>query len=258
MRQGTEDQDNGFENMQQTNIGILGAQGHFGQSLAKRLDEIKPPEMRVTGTVDKNHNPEIASRSDLVIITVQPQHLTALAADIHQTLKPRAQILSFAVGVPMKSIRDITGRPVARAMADPWWNYMGYVKGLDFDECNYRWIFERLGKRNIIFDDEQRFDAFTPGITHLYTTLLYSKVHPDMDVAEHLKYLAWLFHSYPQELLATAPKGEPDELLKKMATKGGVTEAALHALNDNPRISPEELSEAITRRQEEIKKRVLS
>src|SRR3989344_4302931 len=113
IRTGDEDEDGRLEQIKPTSIGIFGAQGHFGRSLTARLSEIKPAYANIKGTVDKGHNLELATASDLVVIAVQPQSVTRLLTDIKSSLKADAQVLSFAAGVQMRTIADTARRPVA-------------------------------------------------------------------------------------------------------------------------------------------------
>lgn len=255
---GKELKDKAVEQMKETAIGIFGAQGHFGQSLMARLEQIRPVRARITGTIDKAHNPEIASRSDLLIVSVRPQDVRTLFEEpvqgIKHHLKDDSRILSFAAGIPLRTIAELSGRPSARGMADPWWNFSAFIHTQDFNTRNDAWFFEKLGKKMLYFDAEKEFDMLAPGIVHLYVALLYGKIHSDVHLGEHLKYLGPLFQSTQDELLASTPEGDPGDLLTKMQTKGGLTEAAVQAIRARHEITPEELFAEIMRRQEEIRR----
>jgi pyrroline-5-carboxylate reductase len=125
----------------------LGGQGKFGAALEVRL--ARTP-MSIKATVDKTHNREIASGSDLVIVTVQPRNVETLLKEISPTLRSDTQIVSFAAGYPLEYISNITGRPAARGMADPWWNVSAVMKGPGFSEANLHRVFDGLTRNRTI------------------------------------------------------------------------------------------------------------
>ncbi|MBI2613091.1 hypothetical protein HYW59_04810 [Candidatus Kaiserbacteria bacterium] len=62
--------DRRIEDMPKEHIGLFGAQGHLGTALVRRFEDIKPSSAKILGTADKDHNPEIAARSNLVVVSV--------------------------------------------------------------------------------------------------------------------------------------------------------------------------------------------
>ena len=235
-------------------IGIFGAQGHLGHSLVTRLNEIKPASVSVSGTADKEHNRELAARADLAIITVRPHDVAALLTEIKSSLKPDTQILSFAAGISIRDIAAIAGRPIARGMADPWWNFAGFVYDADFSRNGYDFIFERLGKKIIPLDDESAIDAFTAYFVHLYIVLFLKADGELKDIDAHLADLAPFLHSTPQELAPLTPEGDAAEELRKLATPGGVTEAILLAIRGDTNITPAAAHAAGMERIRQLKK----
>lgn len=220
------------------NIGIFGAQGHLGHSLVARLNEIKPAAAHIFATIDRLRNAQLAAVSDLAVVVVRPQHVGALLAQIKDPLKPNAQILSFAAGVPLDDIAALAKRPVARGMADPWWNFAGFVYGADFSRDAYAFIFERLGRKIIPLENESGIDAFTAHFVQFYVVLFLKAAGEIQDIGSHLAYLAPFLQSTPQELAALTPAGDPAEELRKLATPGGVTESILLAIRNDADIAP--------------------
>ena len=220
------------------NIGIFGAQGHLGHSLVTRLNEIKPASVQISGTVDKERNRELAAQADLAIIAVRPRDVAALLNEIKTSLKPGAQVLSFAAGVPIADIAHIVGRPVARGMADPWWNFAGFVYGENFSTNGYQFLFDKLGKNTIPLADESGIDAFTAYFVHAYVVLFLKELGELRNADVHLSYLAPFLNSAPEELAALTSEGDAAEELRKLATPGGVTEAILLAIRNDTNITP--------------------
>ena len=220
------------------NIGIIGAQGHLGQSLTRKLEKIKPASVNIIGTTDKDHNPEIAAQSDLLVICVRPQHVASLLSEIRDSLKKDAQILSFAAGVAIKDMEKASGRPAARAMADPWWQFAGFVFGENFSKNNYEFIFDKLTNKIIPLAGESDIDEFTAYFVHAYIALFLKASNLLPTAREHLEYLAPHLNSSIDELENCLPTGDPEELLRKLATPGGVTEAVLQAIQNDAGISP--------------------
>ena len=235
-------------------IGIFGAQGHLGHSLVTRLNEIKPASVSVSGTADKEHNRELAARADLAIITVRPHDVAALLTEIKSSLRPDAQILSFAAGVSLGDITTIIERPVARGMADPWWNFAGFVYGENFSANGYQFLFDKLAKKIIPLENESAIDAFTAYFVHLYIVLFLKADGELKDIDAHLADLAPFLHSTPQELAPLTPEGDAAEELRKLATPGGVTEAILLAIRGDTNITPAAAHAAGMERIRQLKK----
>lgn len=222
-----------------TNISIFGAQGHLGGSLVARLNVLKPASVNISGTADKGHNREVATQADLAVIAVRPHDVATLLMEIKGSLKPDAQVLSFAAGISIGDIATIVHRPVARGMADPWWNFAGFVYGENFSTDGYEFLFEKIGKNIIPLDDESGIDAFTAYFVHAYTVLFLKELGELGNAGAHLSYLAPHLRSSVDELSACLPDGDPAELLQKLATPGGVTESILLAIRADKTITPE-------------------
>ncbi len=225
--------------MDSKKIVIFGAQGHLGHSLVARLNAIKPASVSIVGTTDKGHNKELAAEADLAVITVRPQHVASLLSEISPSLKPTAQILSFAAGVPIADIAASTKHPVARGMADPWWNFAGFVFGRDFKRDAFDFLFHQAGKKTVPLQTEADIDAFTAYFVHAYIVLFMRRLGELENSNAHLAYLAPHLLSSVTELLSLTPEGDAAEELKKLATPGGVTESILLAIRADKLITPD-------------------
>lgn len=223
-------------------IGIFGAQGHFGSSLYKRLLETKPDTAELIPTVDKEHNKEIAASCELAIICVQSEKVSDLLAEISPVLKPNAEVLSFAARVPLAKMEELVPRPVARGIADPWWNVSAFYFGKDFSTFGLEFIFEHLTKEKaLVAESDSDMHGFTVLNSHLFVTLLLEKLGRMPNVDHHLEFVASKLSLSKEKLVDFIPPGDPEELIRLMATKGGITEKIVQTLESQPDIEPQQL-----------------
>jgi cysteine synthase len=219
----------------QSRIGIFGGQGKFGGALKTRLSRRMAS---IRATADRNHNLEIASRSDLLIVTVPQSNVGPLLKEIRPALRPAAQIVSFAAGYPLAKISATTGRPAARGMADPWWNFSAVVRGPGFTDENFHRVFDELTRRPTIqLNTDKELDEFTVAISYAFVVLLKNK-NPE----KHLNFIAEQFGIPSAEMSSFLPQCNSKDLIVLAATKGGVSEAMMQAIQDRPNIEPAELA----------------
>lgn len=262
------DRDGDLEPLSEKSVAVFGAQGNLGTNLCDRLQHIKPGRMGVVATVAKDLNKEAALESDLVILTVRPDQIESLLAEISRPsatspapLKQSGQVLSFAAHYPIvsrseiKGISEITGRPAARGMTDPYWNISAFVIGEGFSEENYGFLFDGLTRtKPLRFKDDVAIDRFTVLISHLFTILLLKKIRGIKDANENLKSIANLLnvdahlHFVSSELGISTEEFEkyetgndPEISLKTIATRGGVVERIVETLRQSPDIQPADL-----------------
>ncbi|MBI2613090.1 hypothetical protein HYW59_04805 [Candidatus Kaiserbacteria bacterium] len=127
--------------------------------------------------------------------------------------------------------------------------FAAFVKGTGFSDKGYEWLFGNLAETTLNFEDEQAFDTFVLGTVQIIVVFLCANNGIGrIDPEPHLRYIAERLKIEPKLLQSLIPTGDPRELLKKMATKGGITEAAVHALQTNLNIAPAELLEIIEKR----------
>lgn len=223
-------------------IGIFGAQGHFGGSLYSRLQEIKPEHVELIPTVDKDHNKEIAELCDVVILVVQPYKMEALIQEIAPVLQPHCRVLSFAAKFPYSKISAEIKNPVARGMADPWWNISAFFLDENFAPGGLDFIFNALTKESpLLVKKDEEIDAFAIFISYLFVTLLLQKLGRLSNPLAHLEFLSDYIHLPMGKLQTLMPEGDPEHLLVLMATKGGITEKILQTLEVQPEIEPAKL-----------------
>jgi cysteine synthase len=220
----------------QATIGILGGQGKFGRALNERLAEKGTSTIRATA--NRDHSKEVASVSDLVIVAVQPQNVESLLVKISPRLLPDAQIVSFAAGYRLEAISRITMRAAARGMADPWWNVSAAVRGPGFSDENFHRVFCGLTRKPTIeLSNEADLDDFTFAISYAFVVQLPCCKLNDRE--EHLKFISERFGL--EEMRSFLHYGSSSEMLQLAATKGGVSEAIIKAIRDEPDIKPARL-----------------
>src|SRR5262249_10307572 len=161
-----------------------------------------------------------------------PHNVEALLEKITPTLRPDAQIVSFAAGYPLESICRITGRPAARGMADPWWNVSAVVRGNNFSNENFHRVFHGLTRNPTIeLTTNKELDDFTFAISYAFVVLLR---YPNMKYAEeHLEFIAPLIGIKIEELRSFLPKEcSQRELISLAVTKGGISEAIMKTIQN--------------------------
>ena len=231
-----------------SHIAILGGQGKFGAALKERLAKSTERPVVITSTVDKIHNQEIASQSDLVVLTVQPNEVESILREIAPSIKPNAQIVSFAAGCPLHYISEITGKPAARGMADPWWNVSAAVLGKDFSEENFQRVFGGLtNKATLRLETDKDMEDFTVAISYTFVVLLMKEMGTINNVDEHLEFIAPRIGVTKDEIGNFLPHDNPNELLALIATKGGISESIMQAIQSEPNIKPSDLFDQISK-----------
>jgi len=226
-------------------LAILGAQGKFGGALKDRLLAGSEKKFNTLATVDKLHNREVVENSDLIVVSVQPNNTEQLLREITPVLKKDAQIVSFAGFYPLSSIHEITGRPAARGMADPWWKISAAVATPDFSKENFERFFGGLTVHpTLSVETDKQVDEFTATMSYMFVTLLMKKLKTIKEPDRRLEAISPLLGIKPEEAEDLCPPGNPEEMLKLMQTKGGITEHIVAQIQANPDITPDELLES--------------
>jgi cysteine synthase len=219
-------------------IAVFGGQGKFGTALQRRL-ELTNVAAQITATVDKRHNSEIAFNSDLIVLAVQPGNVASLLREISPALKSDAKIVSFVARYPLQLVRESAERPVARAMADPWWNVSALMPGAGCYDDDFHGLFEGLTKtKTIVLKTDREMDEFTVAISHTFVALLGQRLGVIKDADEHLQYIAPRIGLPRIEIEKFLPEDEPTELMSLAVTKGGISQAMMIALEKEPSMKP--------------------
>ncbi|OGT41537.1 MAG: hypothetical protein A3F42_05835 [Gammaproteobacteria bacterium RIFCSPHIGHO2_12_FULL_37_34] len=222
--------------MKPQTIGIIGAQGHLGQSLCKRLQRLYGSEVTLVPSVDKASNKAIAAQSDVILITVRPEQMDDLLREIAPHLKPNAVVISFAAHYPLASIIQVVQRRSARVIGDIKWNLCGYLCGGDMSSEEFNSFFDSLTKtRPLELHSDAEFDQYAILLVHVIVVLHLEKLQRIENADEHLEFAAKGLSRFGRKFQASEFRhfelGDDSEAaLKELATPGGITEKTLEAL----------------------------
>ncbi len=231
------------------NMGMTYAHAFLRSHITKKNDlmilersEEKWPELEKldVGTVCKKPE-DCLSRADLVILAVKPQDAATLFEKIRPMVDPQQVFLSIMAGVKMKSIAEGLGiSKVIRAMPNlPAQIGMGMTAFTSTDEVTrielvmVQNLINTTGK-SIYVDNEALIDAATaisgsgPAYVWLFMQALikagrelgFSEAESELLVSQTFQGAIDLFHQSDFSC---------EEWIKKVASKGGTTEAALES-----------------------------
>ncbi|HEY4473637.1 MAG TPA: pyrroline-5-carboxylate reductase [Candidatus Paceibacterota bacterium] len=238
------------------NIAIIGA-GHIGIALAEGLlglkgmrasnlivaspSVAKKQELKKLGLTLTGNNKEAVRKADMVFLAVKPSVVEEVVMEIKDAAKDKI-IVSLAAGVTVDRLRKAAGASaqIARIMPNipiaVNQGVIGFFGGNTsaFEKASLKKILFGLGLV-IEIDTESDFDALTvvsgcgPGIAaYLLDSLAKSALALGMSGEKASKVVLQTFAGTLAYLKKSGKT--PAELIKEVATKGGVTEAILSAL----------------------------
>jgi pyrroline-5-carboxylate reductase len=209
-----------------------------------RVDQLNKLS-RKYGVTTVPDNGELATRTDIVVLSVKPMTLMDALDSIKQHLKPNVLIISIVAGKRIADMSDILGdRPIIRVMPNtPALINEGasalYANALaqPFVE-KIKTMFECVGKA-VVVDRENLIDAVTAvsGSGPAYYFLMMEKMieaATGLGLSSDLAETLVLQTAKGAALLAeqaSAQNETPADLTRKVATPGGTTEAALTSFN---------------------------
>ena len=189
-------------------------------------------------------NRDAVSGSDIVVLAVKPQNIDDIYNEIKDSLKSEQLVLSIVAGIQIATISKQLGHQcVVRVMpntpAQVGLGMSGWTATSKVTEDQREWTREILGAmgREIYFDDEKYLDMVTavsasgPAYFFLFAECL-TEAAVDIGLprgeADELA---------TQTMLGAAnlleKSGEtPAELRRRVTSKGGTTERALHAFEE--------------------------
>jgi pyrroline-5-carboxylate reductase len=185
-------------------------------------------------------NEELASKADILVLSVKPQNMADALGSIKDTIKPDALIISIAAGIKTTNISAVLGDvAIVRVMPNmPAWVDEGASVLFANEKAKTkvevaRLIFLSVGEA-VVIEDESLLDAVTAvsGTGPAYFFLLMQemiKAGVELGLPEDIAKELVLQTAKGASLLAerAAEKGEtPAQLTKKVATPNGTTEAA--------------------------------
>ncbi len=229
----------GPEPLHEQNISVIGM-GRLGTKLVQRLQEITPQDTRIRPVGSREENKSAASVSDLVILTVRHDQVSGTLSDMDLKLNRNAQILSFATHVPVTLLERVGGKPSARFLCDPWFHVGAYVLGEGFSTKGIEFIFDNLTEvKPVRLQSDEELEQYTHDTCHLYATLFLKALGEFPNADAHLQFLAGKMNVRVEDLLSIKTGETPQQAIALFATPGGVTEAMMKKLRENPDIVPE-------------------
>jgi hypothetical protein len=122
-------------------------------------------------------------------------------------------------------------------MADPWWNVSAAVRGPGFSDENFHRVFHGLTREKTLeFDDERDLDDFTFAISYAFVVL-----RPSSQINDPKEHLEFISNRFGIKEMSFLLQGSPSDLMRLAVTKGGVSEAIMDAIRDEPNIKPARL-----------------
>ncbi len=259
---------NEWELLNTDKIGVVGC-GHLGEAVAKALvgGRLKKENLLISHrgnpkTYQKLEaqglasclatNERVFGEARIVLLTVKPQDIPALK---ESALSSRALIASCAAGVPLETLKEIFGENVIRIMLsgpDTVAVGRGVAAMVPENEALKR-LLCLMGLRLVTIGTEHDLDVFTAGVC--LTAALLKTESP----SEEGRAIEKIGLEYPllKELYVWAQGAMPEfenkdgreEYITKMATKGGVTDAIISALERGAALD-EALKRGIARTEE--------
>jgi len=241
-------------------IGLIGY-GHLGHAIAEQIQ--KKPEVHLVIAGERSKNIEVASTSDVLILTVRPNQIETVMNEVREKLKANVVVLSFAAAVPSDFIAQ--GKPgepliqVVRAMTDIG---LGQIIAQDHSATN-----ELLGKIStyplLKAESEKDIDAFSvlvgclPGVcawqfahnpqAEVWLNNYVEFIHTELSVAIEVC----------KKIISDVQlKGDFEKTMGTVATKGGITECLLQNLDSNSKIGFDRLFQAGIQRIGDVKNAV--
>jgi pyrroline-5-carboxylate reductase len=192
------------------------------------------------GVRTTENNAELASKSDIVVLSVKPQNMTEVLNGIKDTVRDHSLVVSIAAGITVSNISAVLGDlAIVRVMPNmPAWVDEGAAVLFANEKAESkvekaRLIFLSVGKAEVV-EDEDLLDAATAvsGSGPAYFFLLIDemiKAGIELGLSEEMARDLVLQTGKGATLLAEKETEEgvsPAELTRKVATPNGTTEAA--------------------------------
>lgn len=246
-------------------IGVIGA-GNMGQALVRGLVEksVYPQNIAVYD-VDKKKMEALrkdvrvklsktarqcVSLSDVVILAVKPQVIHEAVQEIQSVLEPETLVISIAAGVPLSALEDYFStkglkRSVCLIRVMP---NMPALSGAGMSafslgrhaSTKHRKIAEAIFSSfgEVVMVPEKMLDLVTavsgsgPAYFFLLAEKMIQAAHElgmKVDIAKKLVYQT----AYGSGLILAKSQEDPEDLIARVASKGGTTEAALRSFQKN-------------------------
>ena len=198
------------------------------------------------GVRTSENNAELASKVDILVLSVKPQNMTEALQSIKEAIKAETLVISIAAGIKVANIAALLGdMAIVRVMPNmPAWvdESASVLFANEKAETRVeiaRLIFLSVGEA-VVIEDEGLLDAITAvsGTGPAYFFLLMDemiKTGVELGLPEDVARDLVLQTGKGAALLAEKAAGEgksPGQLVKRVATPGGTTEAAFEVFTD--------------------------
>ncbi len=220
-----------------------------GALSAQKISLSEPNSDRRTLISDKYHvhgcpdNADAARNADIVVLSVKPQVMDKVLAELRNVIKPNALVLSIAAGISIETMRDGLGGHAAIVRVMP--NTPAQIgQGISVWTCtddvtekqreHAIAILQAMGEE-VFVEDEHYLDMATAlsGSGPAYIFLLMEAL---VDAGVHMGFPRATSERLVMQTLkgstefAIASKLHPAQLRNQVTSPGGTTAAALHEL----------------------------
>ena len=224
------------------NIGAIYARSFIQHSIVKKSElfivEINHPDSGIPGTWCDWNFPQL-KEADVFLVAVKPQDFLSVTAELKKILGPEKIVLSVMAGITIAQIQEkLSHNKVVRAMPNaPVALGLGMTGFCSWKEASM----EELKKvenllscngRTVYFSDENKMNAVTAisgsGPAYFYYIIkAMTEAAKDLGFDEAVSSLLVKQTMLGAFHLMNASSDSLDELILKIASKGGTTEAAL-------------------------------
>ncbi len=234
-------------------IGIIGC-GHLGRTLAQVLLDNHFPKknlkvsyggssstlasIRRSGLSENiTDNDQLCKQSDMIFIALKPQNFKELKKLV---FPKRVVVVSCMAGIAINSFQSVLGIDVFRIMPsgpDTILKKKGIVALFPYQDLLRRFLFE-MGFKVYKVKCEEDLHTFTAGVC-LPAALLAAKklngtidntiLEIEKDYPDFKTIYQWAMNALPN----FETEAEKDEYIRKMTTKGGITECIIDSIYKN-------------------------
>lgn len=221
--------------------GFFSADAVIASEMNEEFAQNRAKELGINVITD---NKILAKSCDVIVLATKPNAITEVLSGIKDVLSADKLIISIAAGVSTKTMEDAIGKEIAVIRVMPNAGAMilegmsGIVKGKFAKEEQVKFVeelFSKIGKCIII--DEDKIDVLT-AISGSGPAFFYKTINEIARAGEKLglDYEKALLLSIQTAIGSAKIMLEsdltPEELVDKIATKGGCTEVGVNFMNE--------------------------
>lgn len=197
------------------------------------------------GVVVSDSTPEALENKDIIVLAVKPQHINEASQDIRDKLHPEQLVISIVAGVKIvtlqqlldhaRIVRVMPNTPALIGIGMSGWTATTQVTVPQKEMASY--VLAAMGKE-VYFEDEDSLDMVTavsgsgPAYVFLFAECL-AKAAVDIGLSSENADLLVKQTILGAAHLIDESGDSPAELIRKVASRGGTTEKALQAFDEN-------------------------